>query len=387
MPSLFKLNLYEMAFDTSCFDGVVGLARCECPCRAETAPEGYNEATSDLFIADLVPFASIETASDCSDPANPWNILARAEQEAKGRVLADIKAGIMKSNQFSRPPWTGSIGEKLSRTTLAISSAYAGLRISAPRIKGGYFNLTRIGGCFSGTGTISVRIYNRFNETVGSAVVLSTVAGQHVFTTCNISLPLWTDGAENPEYFAVYTVNQSNLPRDTRLFCSPCAKKSIPTFSKDAPYYRQKWGGAEMWANWMMVGAWEGDTLTEFDLDAENVLSGSGMNGLLLGGSLVCNPESAVCLDDLDLSDPVALSTAHAIRYMGAIITSEKIIRNPEPHSNAVASREVLAVDIQQWYDDYQKNIEYIRYNVNTRNTDCIFCKPKFSMSLETKAP
>jgi len=376
-----------MALDTSCFDGVIGLANCECPCRIEIAPEGYDEATSGLYITDLVPFASLDSAADCADPANPWNILARAEAEAKNIVLRDIQAGLMKSNQFTRQQWLGMIGEKTRRETQTLDTTYAGVRISAARIKGGYFHINRIGGCFNANGTVSVQIYDRFNATVGAAVVLTTVAGAHVSTVCNITLPLWVDGAENAEYFAVYTVDQDNLPRQTRLFCSPCTKKAVPTFSLDSPYYKHNWSGAESWANWMMVGAWGHDNLTDFDLEALEVLTGSGMNGLTISGELTCDPASAVCLDTLDFNDPVSLSTAHAIRYQAAMITAEKIIRNPEPYQNSVSSREILGADIKQWAEDYQKQIDYIRFNVNTRNTDCIFCKPKYSMGLQTKTP
>lgn len=380
-------NFEKMVLDTSCFDGVVGLARCECPCRVETAPEGYNDADSGLYITDLVSFTSMEAAEDCSDPQNPWNVLERAMEEAKVKVLSDINAGLMKTNQFSRHPWRGMIGEKLARETLAISTTYAGVRISAARIKGGYYRITSIGGCFNATGSISVRIYDRFNATVGAAVVISAVAGQHVSTSCDITLPLWVDGATHAEYFAVYTVNQSNLPRATRLFCSPCAKKDIPTFSTENPYYNRRWTGSEVWANWMMVGAWAGNSLSEFDMEAEEVLSGNGMNGITISGELTCSPSTVVCVDDLDFSDPVALSLAHAIRYQAAMITAEKVIRNPEPYQSAVASREILAADIPTWEAAYQEQIKYIQYNANTKAADCIFCKPKYSMSVETKTP
>ena len=136
-----------------------------------------------------------------------------------------------------------------------------------------------------------------------------------------------------------------------------------------------------------MVGAWAGDSLTEFDLEAEKVLAGTLTNGLTLQVEFTCDPVSSVCLDTLDFNDPVALSLAHAYRYAAAIEAAEKIIRNPEPYRNAHVSREILAVDIQQWWKDYQANVEYVAYNANTANTDCIFCKPKFSMSLEGKLP
>lgn len=376
-----------MAVDLSCFDGVLGLASCECPCLTEIAPEGYNDATSGLYIADLIPLSMLDGAENCSDPSNPWNLLDNARTQGANELLKDIKAGLMKKNQFTREVFTGMIGERSARDTVALTKTYAGVRISAPRIKGGYMHLTRIGGVFNATGSISVQIYNQFNETVGSPIAITTTAGGHGSTVCDITLPLWVDGADHPEYFLAYTVDQNNLPRANRLFCPTCSKNQIPTFSLDAPYYTKPWRQAQSWANWVMIGSWEGDTLTDFDLESTFSTTGSGMNGLTITCSFTCDPSTAVCLGELDFNDPVSMSLAHAYRYISAIKAAEKIIRNPEPYRNAAVSKEVLAVDILQWWTDYKTNVEYVIYNANQKNTDCIFCKPKFSMGIESKLP
>jgi len=379
-----------MTLDTSCFDGVLGLASCACPCLADIAPEGYTTASSGLYVTDLIPMSMLETAADCSDPENPWNIMDRARAEAKVTLLKDIRAGLMKGNQYTRIPFSGMIGEKTARETMAISKTYAGVRVRSARIKGGYLNVTRIGGIFAATGTVSVSVKDRFNNTIGSAVTINTTAGIYSQATCNFSLPLWVDGADNAEYYFVYTVNQSNLPKQNRLWCTTCKREPLPIFNADHPYYSSaKFIGSTAWANWMMVSGWTGDTLTDFDLAAEEALSTSQyLHGLCLQCELVCDPATAVCLDELDFSDPVALSAAHAFRYMTAILTAERIIRNPQPYRAAAVSREVLAVDIKQWYADYKTNIDYVNHNANmNKNSDCIFCKPKYSMSLQSRLP
>lgn len=376
-----------MAVDLTCFDGVLGLASCECPCLTETAPEGYNDATSGLYIADLLPLSMLDGAENCSDPSNPWNLLSNARTQGANELLKDIKAGLMKKNQFTRENYSGMIGEKSAREPVALSKTYAGIRIAGPRIKGGYMKINRIGGVFNATGTVSVQIYNQFNATVGAAISISTTAGQWGSTLCDISLPLWVDGADHPEYFAVYTTDQGNLPRATRLFCPTCSKYALPSFDLEAPYYSRTWKMAQGWANWVMVGGWEGDTLTDFDLESTYSVSGSGTNGLTISCSFSCDPSTAVCLDELDFDDPVSMSVAHAYRYISAIRAAEKIIRNPEPYRNSAVSKEILAVDIQQWWKDYQTNLEYVIYNANQSNSDCIFCKPKYSLSIESKLP
>lgn len=373
--------------DTACFDGVVGLANCACPCLTDTAPEGYNDSTADLYIADLIPLSMTDGAEDCSNPSNPWNLLDNARTQGKNTLLKDIKAGLMKKNQLTRQPFKGMIGEKSGRETTTLSKDYAGLRIAAPRIKGAFMRITNIGGVFSANGTVSVQIYDRFNNTVGSPVSITTVANNWRGAACDISLPLWVDGADRAEYYLVYESNQANLPKTTRPWCPSCNKMAIPTFSLDAPYYTRKWVAAQSWANWIMVGAIETDAIDEFDLIATNPVSGFGMNGLTVSCEFSCDPATSVCMDELDFNDPVAMSLAHSLRYISAIHAAEKIIRNPDPYRNAAVSKEILAVDIQQWWKDYQANVEYVVYNANLNNSDCIFCKPKFALSLESKLP
>jgi len=375
------------ALTNTCLDGVLGLANCECPCLTDTAPADYNDSTSGLYLTDLVPMNLVDGADRCTDPGNPWNMLDRARTQGANMVLADVRAGIMKRNQTARPNYTGMIGEKTARAVRNLSTTYAGVRISAPRIKGGYMRVTRIGGIFDATGSVSVRIYDRFNQTHGAAVVIATTAGAYASTACDITLPLWCDGAEWPEYWAVYTVNQSNLPRENRIYCPTCSKNALPTFSLLAPYYGKKWGGPQGWANWVMVGGWGGDSLTEFDIEAETNDASNYMNGLTVTGEFYCDSLSSICLDGLDFTDPVALSLAHAYRYASAITLAQMLIRSPEVMRNAMVAKEVLAVDLKEWWTDYQKNVEYVAYNAPVKNSDCIYCKPTFSMSVQSKLP
>lgn len=379
-----------MAVDLSCFDGIVGLANCACPCLEQTAPDGYNDSASGLFVTDLVPISMLDGVQDCNDPSSPWNVVSDARRKGINQFAKDLKQGLMSRNQFSRESFKGMIGEKSAREALAISTTYAGIRISSPRIKGAYFQIDEIGGVFDGSALVTVQIYDRFNNTVGDPVQISTVAGGHASTACNISLPLWVDGAAWPEYFAVYTVNQSNLPRKSRFWCPTCKKRALPYFSLTSPYYLEKWNGDMSWANWVMLGAWTGDTITDFDLAAEETLCGGSdgyTNGLTIRGSITCDPVTAVCLGELDYTDPVAMSAAHALNYISAISAAETIIRNPEPYRNSAVSADILKVDILQWYKDYKINMDFVTYNANTLNSDCIFCKPKYSMSIESKLP
>lgn len=374
------------ALDTTCFDGVVGLANCSCPCLTETAPEGYNEASSGLYIADILPVDMAEGADNCNDPDNPWNVLERGLAEGKNMLVKDLNAGLMKKNQMTRPTFAGIIGEKTNRTALQLSKAYAGLRIWSPNIRGGYLRINKIGGVFDTSGTVTVRVYDRFNVQIGTAVAITVTAG--VYSTANTSfkLPLWQDGANDCQYFLSYTVAGTPAPRAVRAWCSTCNGVAVPSFSLERPWTKSRtWSRNLAWANWIQIGGWQYDNQTSFDELAETVDAGGASNGLVLEAELSCDPITAICLSELDYSDPVALSVAHALRYAAAICTAEKIIRRTSPWRNAQVAREILATDIQQWWTDYQKNVEFATFHASTTNSDCILCKPAFSMGLQSK--
>lgn len=376
------------ALDTSCLNGVLGLASCECPCNTDIAPEGYNSSSSGLFLADLVPLSLVGEGSNCTDPANPWTMMDKARTQGANMVLNDVRSGIMKRNQYAKQKHNGMIGEKTAREVRSLTTTYSGVRISPPRMKGGYYHIISIGGIFNANGSISVQVYDRFNQTIGAPTVLTTLAGQHVSTPCNISLPLWVDGATRAEYFLAYTVNQSNLPRDNRLFCPSCNRDQLPLFSLTHPYYQtRRWTGAAAWANWAMVSGWNGNNLTDFDLAAETENGEYYMNGLTITGEFYCDPMSSICVDGLDYSDPVSLSLAHAYRYAAAITLAQMIGRSPEVMRNANIAKEVLAADVQNWWKDYQTNVDFVAFNAPVSNTDCVFCKPTYSMSIQSKLP
>lgn len=373
------------ALDTTCLDGIVGLADCACACLEATAPTGYDMASSGLYIADILPVNMAEGADDCSDPDNPWNVLSKGASEGKAMLYKDIQAGLMKGNQLTRQPFSGVIGEKKSRDIVSLTKTYAGLRIWSRNIKGGYLRINKIGGVFDTVGTATVRIYDQFNNQIGSAVNITTTAGTYATASTSIKLPLWQDGADDCQYFLSYTVASTPTPRAVRAWCPTCNGSTIPALSLERPYTTGAWRRELAWANWIQIAGWQRDSQSEFDLLSEGSEGSTVTNGLVLEAELSCDPFTSVCLNTVDYSDPVSMSLAHALRYAMAICTAEKIIRRTEAYRNAQVSREILAQDIQQWYKDYETNVNYVTYHANVRGTDCIFCKPAFSMSMGAK--
>lgn len=377
--------------DLSCLTGVIGLANCACPCLEATAPTGWNDSTSGLFIADEIPLNMAETGKSCEDPTNPWNVLAEGRRMGMVTFMNDFRSRLSKRSQPRKKPVKAFIGESKSREVVTLTKAYAGFHMPVAPMRGGYGTVKKLGGVFDVTGTIVVQIYNQDNEEIGDPVTINTVgstSGTLVEVAVNIPLPLWTSRGAIAQYWAAYEVDPNNLPRAIRIWC-PCNGNKLPDYSTYNPFWLQTSIHRTPWTQWAMVGAWEGDNLTDFDLEAAKSLAQSGglTNGLTMSIEFSCDLIGVICLDALDYSDPAALSAAMAYKYISVISTANKLLMNIDAYRSSAVTAELLAAMMPGWWDKYQENLEYATYHADLTQTDCVFCKPAFSISVKGKTP
>jgi hypothetical protein len=374
--------------DLTCLDGVLGLANCACPCLEQTAPEGWNTSASGLYLADLIPLDMADSGHSCDDVANPWNILDAGRRSGAAMFMNDFRARLAKRAKKSRETYKGRIGEETARTTITPTHTYAGAQIPAAFIRGGYVTMT-IGGVFSANGTIDVQIYDRFNVAVGAPIVLTTIADKHVTATVSRKLPLWTDQGQQAIYWAVYEVNPANLPKAIRVWCPTCQTSALPVYNSATPYWGKPCSHRQKWVEWFGVAPWEGDTLTDFDLAAETLLtSNTGYtNGLTFSVELTCDPASVICLGGMDYSDPAVMSAAYAYYYAAAICDAEMLLRNTQAMRSAAVTDVKLAEFIPTWQTRYNETLDYAVYQADLKSTDCVVCKPAFQMKIQGKTP
>lgn len=373
--------------DISCLDGVIGLANCACPCREATAPEGFTESSSGLYLADLIPFNMADAGADCQNPTNAWNVLEKGRRMGYAMFLHDFRSRLSKRGKPRRENVRNArIGEEKARDVLTISKAYAGVHIPAAFNRGGYLNIKAIGGVFDAVGTTVVNIYNDKNVKVAGPFTITTTApGEWAQTPVNVSLPLWQENGTLANYWIAYPVNQSNLPRAVRVWC-PCSNVSLLNYNMDNPYWKNS-NMRNPWTGWIMIGAWQGDTLTDFDT-ATCVSSSSGYtNGLTLEIGLSCDGASVLCEGGTDYSDPAAMAAAYAAYYASGINVGEIIASNMEPFRNSAVTGEFLKAAIPVWWERYEENLEYAVYNADLRGTDCLIWKPAMSISVKGKTP
>ena len=373
--------------DISCLDDIIGLANCACPCREATAPEGYSESSSGLFLSDIIPLNMGDAGTDCESPTNAWNVFEKARRMGYAMFLHDFRSRLSKRGKPRRENIKSArIGEDKARDVLALTKAFAGVHIPAAYNRGGYMTIEAIGGVFDSVGTTVVNVYNDSSEVVaGPFTITTTTAGKWAEVSANARLPLWKENGELANYWIAYPANQSSLPRAVRVWC-PCGGSSLPSYNMANPYWKTGVGRYD-WTKWVMVGSWQGDTVTDFDLEACVSSSSGYTNGLTLKLSFSCDAGSVLCEGGADYNDPATMSAAYAAYYASAISAGEIIASNMEPFRNSAVTGEFLKAALPAWRERYEENLEYAVYNADLRGTDCLICKPAMSISVKGKTP
>lgn len=364
----------------ACYDNIIGLSRADCPC-IDTAPaEGYNTSLSGLYLSDLSPLDSIEGLDECG-VGSIWEIMDTSRTEGTNTFVADTNSLMMTTFAPKREKFTGQIGEASAREILSTDKTYVGATISCNPMRGGRIKITKIGTLFSGAGTLTLKIHNSLNVQVWTGSV--TIANGWLLNTLSspIILPTYIDFSELHEYTVSYEFNPANPPRLNKISCG-CGGL-VPWFDRANPMYKNSYTGGKAWANWIMVGGWQGDTLTDFDIAPAT--TGTYMNGLAFQIELGCDIGQVLCNGSLDFAtDPFAMSIAFAIRYKTAEILASKLLGSTELTRTNMINREYLKEMRNEWGKKYNDITAYIAEQASLQQNDCLTCKDESGMSIRT---
>ena len=366
--------------DLTCYDNIIGLARVDCPCIEDAPPEGFSTSESGLYITDTPPFDSLSGYDECGD-GSIWDMLDKSREEAIRTFVADSNALLMRNFTSRRERFTGQIGEATGRDAFSTENTYAGIRIACNPLRGGRIKITHIGTLFHGSGTLALTITNSLNVQVATATV-DILNGWKLNTLATpIVLPTYIDFAEEHEYFITYQYNPSNQPRINKINCG-CGG-FVPWFKQDNPMWKSAHPGNRAWANWIQVGGWSGDTLTDFDLAPSS--TNTQMNGLAIQVELGCDVGKVLCNGSLDYtSDPFALSIAYAIRYKAWEILGAKVLASTKLNRTNVINRETLQGFKREWNAKYAENVNNITQEAQMRQNDCLACREDSGMRVQT---
>ncbi len=363
--------------DISCYNNIIGLSSSGCGCYATERPEDYNTSLSGLFITDLELLKQIKNLEDCEN-TTVWDILVNCRNNAIRSFISDTNALLMQNFSLERQPFYGGIGQNKSRDLRSINELYAGIRIDCARINSGVMVINEIGTIFGESGTITLQIYNNLNQKIGSDIILTTEsdkASVHILKS-PIELPLFSKHGKL-EYYFVYLV--SNSPKANLINCN-CGQFK-PVFNSESPYYTRRHVGPNAWANFIMVGGFETDSLTEFDHDMP-INASSYMNGLFLTLELKCKVQEALCQGSLDFEgNPLAISMAYAVLYKAAELIADAILKSGDPDVQTLVNAEALADARDEWIGKYNEMTTYIASNVSVQTSDCLCEKNVFGLT------
>lgn len=365
----------------ACYDNIIGLARADCPCIDAEAPDEYATSNSGLYISDIEPLDTLSGYGECGE-SSIWTILSKARDEAVRTFKADTNALLMQYYRPQRETFKGQIGEASGRDLHTTDNTYTGIRIACNPMRGGTLKITHIGTLFSASGTVSVSVYNSLNVQVVAPFNVTVAAGWHLNTLPTaIELPLYVDFDSKHEYYIVYTYSPSNKAKLNRLSCG-CGGFA-PYYDMGNPMWKNPFGGAKAWANWIMVGGWSGDTLTDFDQCAAT--STTQMNGLALTIELGCDISQVLCKGTMDFTnDPLAMTCAYSILWKSAEIMASKLLSSTDLNRQNVINRDVLKEKRKEWQGKYLEATRYIAEQAAIVQNDCLTCRESQIIGVRT---
>lgn len=372
--SIVTTTLYD------CYDNIIGLSKTECEC---DDPKGdftlsYNTSLSGLFLDELSPLTMIRGLESCEN-GDLWEIMDNARERGIKEFVRDGFQELMKHRKLRQNKWSGGIGKRRATLDRTITETYAGVHFFCKSMKNGTITIDKIYTNFNFTGVVTLWVYNNKNELLGT-YALNAV--EDTFTENDITdleLPMWDDFVDNLEYFFVYALG-ANAPRDNQLGCNTCAS-GRPQFAPNRPYFYKTHTEKNGWANYVMIGGFETNTL-EFE---ELRHGGSGyMNGLSFDAEFKCNAHEIFCMEEMDFeADPLAISIASAIRLKAAYFLGEDILASNLNYWTII-KREFLIVQMNKWEEKYKETIEYIAKKLPMTKTDCWMCDDDNRLSRET---
>ena len=373
--SIIPISLYD------CYDYIIGLSRTECTCHD---PKGdfeldYNTSYSGLYLDELQPLNILASLEKCEEDV--WEAMDKSREEAIKQFVLDGGRELLMHNKLRTQPYSGVIGQRTNTRDRQLTTTYAGVHIIAKRRVGGKLTIKKIHTLFNFTGTVTVTVADNLGNTYGTYVLNTTEDTWTENDITDLELNLWSQFVDNVEYFIYYT-RGSNQPRNNDACCN-C--KRYMSFSPNRPYFL--WGHSDRykWAENVMVGGFDTDDISEFSNIDKNYGGYNNLNGLSLEVDIDCDYGLTLCKDSMNFeSDPLALSTAFAVRYKAAEILADWLLSSPQLSYAKLVNRETLVREQVLWVEKYKELITYIAQNTDITKTDCLDCKDNYKINKGT---
>ncbi len=364
-----------MSIDLGCFpENIIGLSQNDCECF--TIDE--NTSISGFFLdeAEGMNLRILDAVNDCESGS-----LSEMMKWARAEAIKITKSEIMKGISLSKnvelrlPNWSGSIGDTSFSKTLQVNKTMAGLRQVMKPLRGGIMRVKRIATTFSGVTTFNIGLYDNSDPVQLNAFSVTTQANRTKWTDLSepLLLPMW-DRGKVIQYFWLFAVNQSNLPKDAPVHCG-CGNTPLWT-------YPQQWFQVTQarynWSQWAMVAGVQGNNIDD-RVNWDSMTDKSF--GIALDVDFICNMYQTLCEGGHDFdNDPSASDLAQTIRMKATELLLGKILLNTDISPYTSQNAEVLAQIAGQQRADFINNVaDLVTYFTMpehiSEHADCYECK------------
>ncbi len=343
----------------------------------------YSQSDSGLFITDLLPEEEIAALASCDQTL--WDLMEKSRSIAIKEFRAALGATLTRRYDPKFSAFDGNIGETKHTGYLASAKSYAGVRIRTNGMRSGYLKITNILALFETTGTVNITIYDSAGTVVVPSFPITTVGGGKSVTPVDITLPLLGDFEHEQDYFIVYSYSGANRPALNKTYCgcdrafTPVTDVNTftpagydPAFSSAKHQYR----GRYAWHNFIMLGGWEGDSVSGFS-DAPDQVT-EYMNGLCLQIEVGCDMARGLCgMVQTFGANEYAMSVATAIQRRAAAYLVERRLRSSQPNRANAVNRDELAKSAATWMAEFSEIVQWLSQNLPATSLDCFECKPR----------
>lgn len=371
-----------MSAPYGCFEEVFGLSRTDCECFTSEMPLEASNSASGLYLDELpgLNLKKIFAAADCE--ADAWTIMERAREHGVRRIKEDVLRGVKAGTVWKRPPHRSSkIGDDSnSSKAVSLNKTYHGLSMLLADHVGGTATVKRIGTRMKFTGSITMNIYERDNDTPIRTEVLSCTNNQTVWTDItDLELSMDAEGSPNKWYFFLWEPSGGQQAANVRMHCGCSGKVNWSTYS---PWYES---GVDVngwqWSRWAMISGASGDTLS----DRENWAHTNTTFGLLLDIDFKCDQMTAICDGTPDYEyDPIQAAIAHGARYAAAVYVLDYVAAGSAVDRDALLGDMAVGKMRQDYERQYGIRTDWVveeltkapegpKTGVNTYS-DCFMC-------------
>lgn len=346
-----------------CLNNIIGLSETTCACQLP-APVDYNLSRSGIFLDQLegLELRMNTGADDCED-GNIWERMTKAVRNATNEFTSDLLACVQTSYKPRKSNWGGLLGQTTFTGALNPMSSYAGIKIQALNLKGGYLFLKRIGVLVNQTQNVDVKIYSNENgstliDTFTIAATANTLS-YAVISPAPLELPLWSDSTTMIQYYVLLDLTPLTfLPLNNKKDCN-CGGAA-----------------AKPYLNWLDFNGGKINNVNDFNTFIPS--NDKELYGLVLDVETKCKMAQIICTDEEPLdfeNDGYAKKIAYTIRFKAGYLLLNDLYNSSNINRFTLMDKEKMVGYIKFYQEEYDKWINFLCQNVQMDNNSCFVCK------------